>query len=141
MALASRNYKGFLGEERGVFKGPWGPSCRGRQGSKLLVSCYFGYNHWRSPNAYGSCEEFEGARVTEGTDVSSAYWSRRRSNDNITSDRLKIELHAGYTDGHVESYQPSRVVPMRVSLTSDGTVPYPESVGPGVFYLPAAALR
>jgi prepilin-type N-terminal cleavage/methylation domain-containing protein len=134
------NYVGFLGGQRGVFKGPWGPSC-GRERSRLLVSDYFGYNHWRSRNAYGSCEPFDVATITEGTLVSSAYWSRPNLDDNIDPATLKIKLHAGYTDGHVESYSPSETVPMRISITSDGSVPYPDGIGPGVFYLPRDALH
>jgi prepilin-type N-terminal cleavage/methylation domain-containing protein len=126
------NYTGFLGGRRGVFKGPRNPS-GGRGQSKLLVSDYFGYGHWRSPNAYGSCERFKGASVMPETWVSASYWSGRRCG--------KIELHAGYTDGHVESYSASEVVPMKVSITSDGSVPYPEGVGPGVIYLPRNGLR
>lgn len=134
------NYTGFLEGGRGPFRGPSGPS--GRRGrSELLVSCYFGYNHWRSPNAYGSCEGFKGARVTEGTSVSSAYWSRQKSGGNVSLDTLGIELTAGYADGHVECYRPSEVVPMRVSITSDGSVPYPDGIGPGVFYLPRNGLH
>jgi hypothetical protein len=54
---------------------------------------------------------------------------------------IEVQLHAGYTDGHVGSFKPSEVVPMRVSLTSDGSKPYPEGVGPGIFYLPTTGLK
>lgn len=134
------NYTGFLGGRRGVFKGSWNPS-GGRGQSKLLISDYFGYGHWRSPNAYGSCERFNGATVTPETWVSSAYWSRLAPDGDIRLDTLKIKLHAGYMDGHVESYSASEVVPMKVSITSDGGVPYPDGVGPGVIYLPINGLR
>jgi len=134
------NYVGFLGGRRGVFKGPWNPSV-GRGQSKLLISDYFGYGHWRSPNAYGSCERFNGASVVSETWVSSAYWSRLAPDGDIRLDTLKIKLHAGYTDGHVESYSASEVVPMKVSIASDGSVPYPDGVGPGVIYLPINGLR
>ncbi|MHC4664719.1 MAG: hypothetical protein ACYS9T_02025 [Planctomycetota bacterium] len=107
----------------------------------MLVSDYFGYDHWRSPKAYGSCEQFKGADITEGTHVSSAYWSCPKPGGGGKADIPKIELHAGYTDGHVETYLPSEVVPMRVSMTADGSVPYPDGVGPGVFYLPQGALH
>ena len=136
------NYIGFLGYQEGPFRGPRN-SFGGKGQSKLLVSDYFGYNHWRSPNAYGSCEKFEGASVTFGTEVSSAYWSRFDSDGNIRLDILNIKLHAGYTDGHVETYSASEVVPMEVSITSDGSVPYPPGVGlgPGLFYLPRNGLH
>ena len=132
------NYTGFLDGRPKPFRGPWGPSSGGSY-SKLLVSDYFGYDHWRRRQAYGSCERFKGADVTEGTAASSAYWSRPGLGDNSDRRTLQITLHAGYTDGHVDSYSPSDVVPMLVSLTPDGTVP--NTIGPGVFYLPRAALR
>jgi len=134
------NYVGYVGGPRRIFRGPF-CLAGGQEQSKLLVSDYFGYDHWRSRNAYGSCEKFNGADVTPGTVVSSAYWSRANSDGKVTLDKLKIKLHAGYTDGHVESFSSSEVIPMRVSITSDGSVPYPQGVGPGVFYLPRNALH
>lgn len=131
------NYIGFLGADRGIFRGPQGPASSGRY-SKLLVSDYFGYSHWRSPNAYGSCEEFNGADITPETWLLSAYWSGKGDPNSSVPD---IKLQAGYTDGHVESYSASEVVPMKVSITSDGTVPYPDQVGPGIFYLPKNSLH
>lgn len=131
------NYIGFLGGHRGIFRGPQGPASS-RKYSKLLVSDYFGYDHWRSPKAFGSCEEFKGARITPETWLLSAYWS---GEGDPSSGKPYIKLRAGYTDGHVESYSASEVVPMKVSITSDGSVPYPDGVGPGVFYLPGNALQ
>ncbi len=128
------NYIGFLEGTRSTFKGPQSSS-DGPERSKLLVSDYFGYGHWRSPNAYGSCEEFVKATVTPGTYVSSAYWSCLRS-EKVNLNTIAVKLHAGYTDGHVESYHPLETVPMKVSITPDGSVPYPSGVGPGIFYLP-----
>lgn len=130
------NYLGYLGGQRGVFIGPHGPTGSTRE-SKLLVTDYFGYDHWRSRGAFGSCERFKGADIIPETWLLSAYWSREGSPD---IDMPDIRLQAGYTDGHVESYFPSEVVPMRVSITSDGTTPYPDGVGPGIFYLPINAL-
>jgi prepilin-type N-terminal cleavage/methylation domain-containing protein len=132
------NYVGFLEEPQGPFKGPWGPSYARRR-SKLLVTDYFGYDHWRSPNSYGSSERFEAANITEGTDVSSAYWSVANSDDGVRAETLKVVLHAGYQDGHVESYRASEVVAMWVSTTPDGSEP--DTIGPGIFYLPTNALR
>jgi prepilin-type N-terminal cleavage/methylation domain-containing protein len=131
------SYIGYLGGKRVIFKGPTGPASSG-QYSKLLVTDYFGYDHWRSPNAYGSCEKFDGADIMPETLLLSAYWSRPGGTDSKTPD---VTLKAGYTDGHVESYSSSQVVSMKVSITSDGTVPYPDDVGPGIFYLPANALH
>ena len=116
---------------------PRGPASRGRA-SKLLMTDYFGYDHWRSPGAYGSCEKLKAANVVPETWLLSAYWSRDGDPNSSMPD---IKLQASYTDGHVESYSASEVVPMRVSITSDGTVPYPDGVGPGIFYLPQNALH
>jgi hypothetical protein len=142
------NYVSFLEDEECPFRGPRN-SAGGRGESKLVVSDYFGFGHWRNRNtygsieAYGSCEKFNGAGITEGTEFSSAFWSRLESNGNISLETLKIKLHAGHTDGHVDSYTPSEVVPMRVSIVPDGSVPYPSgAVGdPGAFYLPRNGLQ
>lgn len=133
------NYLGILemnGDFR-LFRGPqdsWG----GGRGSTLLLSDYLGYNHWRSPGAYGSCQKFSQAEVTQGSQVSSDYWSCPKSGG-VSS--LHISLLAGFADGHVETYTSDQVVPMRVSLSSDGAIPYPDKVGPGIFYLPASAIH
>jgi prepilin-type N-terminal cleavage/methylation domain-containing protein len=132
------NYRGFLTERNAVFRGPYGPASGGRF-SKLLVTDYFGYDHWRTRWAYGSCEPFRGAGITPETWLLSAYWSRTNPAENTP----EFKLRAGYTDGHVETYSPSDVTPMRVSLSRDGTVPYAEGtgVGPGTFFLPTNALH
>ncbi len=115
--------------------------CGGRGTSKLLVSCYFGYDHWRSRGCYGSCERMTRANSTEGSNVSSAYWSLCSLDSQETRDSLNLRLHAGYVDGHVEGYTPGEVVPMKVSITADGTCPYPDDTGPGVFYLPRTSVH
>jgi hypothetical protein len=131
------NYTGFLEGRRELFRGPQGPASSGRY-SKLVVSDYFGYGHWRSPTAFSSCEKFGGADITPETWLLSPYWS---SEGDPNCSRPNVKLQAGFTDEHVESYPASDVVPMKVSLTSDGTVPYPDGVGPGIFYLPTSALH
>lgn len=131
------NYRGYIGGRRVVFRGPQGPASGGRMYSKLLVTDYFGYDHWRNPKSYSSCEQFEGADITEETYLLSSFWSRRGSPEN----KPEITLKAGYSDGHVESYSTSNVIPMRVSITADGTIPYPDGIAsPGIFYLPGNAL-
>ena len=135
------NYVGFLPDHTDPFRGP--RNSFGEPGqSTLLVSDYFGYDHHRSPNAYGSCEQFTGAGLTPGTEVSSAYWSSLKS-EQVNLNTIDVKLHAGYNDGHVESFRASEVVPMKVSTTPDGSVPYPDGVGlgPGDFFLPANGLR
>ena len=140
------NYTGFLDELGVPFTGPQSPA-GGLGQSKLLVSDYFGYGHWRNGNvyancnAYTSCERFKGASVTPGTSVSSDFWSCPAENAGDGLDAMSIKLHAGYTDGHVETFTPSQTIPMRVSITADGSVPYPSGIGPGIIYLPKDALR
>jgi len=142
------NYVGYLGDGQAPFRGPRDPSS-GRGQSKLLVSDYFGRGHWRNKNAYGegntdaygSSEKFKGADVTPGTEVSSAFWSRLKSDGDIDLDTIKVKLHAGYTDGHVESYSPQEVVEMRVSNKPDGSTTYDGELSSGIFYLPRNGLR
>lgn len=131
------NYVGFLGGRRVIFRGPRSPASGGAY-SKLLVTDYFGYDHWRSPLAFGSCERFSGADVTRETWLLSAYWSSASDPNAPVPD---VKLQAAYTDGHVESYSQSETVPMKVSITADGMVPYPDGVGPGIFCLPLNALH
>jgi prepilin-type N-terminal cleavage/methylation domain-containing protein len=133
------NYLGVLGGKKSLF---WGPRrlSDGRGWSKLLVSDYFGYDHWRSPGAYGSSERFKSSTITPGTQVSSAYWFRQKEGKNGLN-TLRIKLHAAYTDEHVESYSAKEVATMKVSMTPDGSVSYPNGIGPGYFYLPRDALR
>jgi prepilin-type N-terminal cleavage/methylation domain-containing protein len=134
------DYIGFMGQPWGIFRGPQNSS-DGPEKSSLLVSDYFGYDHWRNPNSYGGCEKFINSTLTPGTYVSSAFRSYRGAGGEAGLSVLKIKLHAGYTDGHVESYYPSETVPMEVSITPDGSVPYPRGAGPGIFYLPEEALH
>ena len=131
------NYTGYIGGRRVVFRGPQGPASGGRKYSKLLVTDYFGYDHWRSPWSHGSCEQFGGAEINPETWLLSAYWFR----EGDIEDAPEIKLRAGYTDGHVETYSPSDTVPMKVSITADGTTPYPNGMGPGIFFLPRNALH
>jgi len=140
------NYKGYIAGAKKPFTGPE-TAAGGFGQSRLLISDYFGYGHWRNKttygtsHAYGSCEKFKGAYVTRGTAVSSDFWSLPGLQDDNELNGLDIKLHAGYTDGHVESYSPSRTVGMSVSITADGCTPYPSEIGPGVFYLPRDPLR
>ena len=133
------NYLGYLGQPWGIFRGPYS-TFKGPGESDLLVTDYFGYDHWRSPDAYGSCEQLRKADITPGTYVSSAYWSCPGTGSEVERQKLNIKLNAGYMDGHVESYNPSETVPMKVSISPDGSVPYPDGIGPGIFYLPLKAL-
>ena len=66
----------------------------------------------------------------------SVAWSAPIFGPCVNLNTIEVLIHAGYTDGHVGSFKPLEVVPMRVSLIPDGSKPYPEGVGPGIFYLP-----
>ena len=131
------NYTGYLEDRDYLFMGPQS-SASGRGRSKLLVSDYFGYGHFRSLNSYGSCEKFGGASITEGTLLSSAYWSREGV---AGTDVPAIKLHAGYSDGHVETYSAPDTLTMRVIWKPETGEPYPDDIGPGCFYLPGNALH
>ncbi|TKJ37160.1 MAG: hypothetical protein CEE38_09715 [Planctomycetes bacterium B3_Pla] len=131
------NYTGYLEDRNYLFRGPRN-SAGGRGESKLLVSDYFGYNHWRSKNSYSSCERFGAVSITEGTQLSSAYWSGESS---AGSDAPQIRLQAGYADGHVESFSSSDTLIMKVILHPKTGEPYPEDITPGNFYLPRNALH
>lgn len=134
------DYVGYLGEDEEPFRGPRGPA-RGHRESSVVVSDYFGYDHWRSPQAYGSCEKFAGANITDGTFISSAYWSRPGGGTMKAPGSFGIRLHAGHVDGHVASYAPIDTRAMRVIKQPETNTPYPPGVGPGVFYVPRTGLR
>jgi len=136
------DYVGFLPSSTTPFVGP--RTLTGGHGqSALLVSDYFGYDHHRRPKAYASCEKFRRADVAPGTEVSCDFWSVSDPDRSMPPDSFGIRLHAGYTDGHVGSFTASEAVPMKVSTTPDGSVPYPSGIGlgPGDFYLPANSVR
>jgi hypothetical protein len=132
------NYIGWLGDDT-LFKGPRNSS-GGPGQSKLLVSCYFGYDHWRSPKSFVSCEQFNGAKFLPQTWIASAYW-QGAAGEGTNLNTIETKLNAGYSDGHVESFVPSQTVPMKVSMRDGGSIPYPDEVGPGIFYLPREAAK
>lgn len=131
------NYTGYLEERDYLFKGPRG-SASGAGCSKLLVSDYFGYNHWRSRGSYSSCEKFDAASITDGTQLSSAYWSSEVTDEPSAPE---VKLRAGYTDGHVETYSSLDTLTMRVIIDPETNEPYPEDIEPGRFFLPMNALH
>jgi prepilin-type N-terminal cleavage/methylation domain-containing protein len=132
------NYIGYLGGPRELFKGPRGPASGGLH-SQLLVSDYFGYGHWRKPESFASCERLPGGDIIEETWLLSALWSG--SGDPNTA-MPQVKLRAAYTDGHVETYYPNDVSAMRVSMTPEGTPPYPDGgASAGIFYIPRNAVR
>lgn len=131
------NYTGYLEDRDYLFQGPR-TSAGGVGQSKLLVSDYFGYDYYESPNAYGSCERFKGAGAVKETTLISSYWSDEGS---AGSRKPIVQLNAGFVDGHVESYSSLDTVTMRVIWKPDIGEPYPHGIGPGEFYLPQSALH
>lgn len=135
------DYTGFLGPGS-QFEGPsTSAGCPGE--SSLLVSCYFGFGHWRSPGVFSSCEKFKDAGIVEQTAFASAYYWWSGPGADVPLSALGIRLHAGYADGHVDDYAASEVVPMEVIYDRATGAPYPPGVGvgPGIFFLPEKAVR
>lgn len=137
------NYVGFLEEKQRPFIGPRSVSRR-KSESKLLISDYFGYGHWRneltygSRNAYGSCEKIsKDADITKGTSVACDFWSLFDPVNPIPVESLTLSFNAGFIDGHVEKFTSLDVTVMKVSMTPDGQIPYPDDIGPaGTIYIP-----
>lgn len=133
------NYVGHLPEQGRPFRGP--RTDTGRPGcSRLLISDYFGFNHWRSPEAFGSCERLTHAEITDETDEAAVHWFQTPRG---TPDRTAVDLklHAGFTDGHVEAYHSAETTILEVAETPDGTRPAFSGfgLGPGQFYIPTKA--
>jgi prepilin-type N-terminal cleavage/methylation domain-containing protein len=129
------NYTGYLEERDYLFQGPKNSASGGRC-SKLLVSDYLGYNHWRSPGAYSSCEKFAGASINEGTVLSSPYWSGEVTDEPTAPE---IKLRAGYTDGHVETFLSSDTLMMKIIKNPETGEPYGDDTG--CIFLPRNALH
>lgn len=134
------NYVGYLSEQRRPFRGPQTDAGR-PECSRMLISDYFGFNHWRSPNAFGSCERLPHAEVTAETYEAPAYWIQSPQGEPDRAN-LTIKLQAGFMDGHVESYRPSETAILEVADTLDGTTPTfsGAGLGPGLFYIPRTAI-
>jgi len=133
------NYIGYLSERDRPFRGP--QTDAGTAGcSRMLTSDYFGFNHWRSPDAFGSCERFPRAEVTVETHEAPTFWVQNPAGE---PDRaaVHLKLQAGFVDGHVEAYRPSETTVLEVSETLDGTAPTFSGVGlgPGLFFIPRTA--
>jgi prepilin-type N-terminal cleavage/methylation domain-containing protein len=133
------SYTGYLEERDYLFRGPRN-SASGGKCSKLLVSDYFSYDNWRSPETFSSCEKFTGSSITDGKMLSSSYWSGQVTEEPNTPE---IKLRAGYTDGHVETFLSVDTVTMRVIIDPVTSEPYPDDddINPGLFFLPANALH
>lgn len=130
------NYVGYLSESKSPFRGP--QTDDGRDGgSRLLISDYFGFNHWRSPDAFGSCERLAHAETTADTHEAPPFWFQRPQG-NARRGNVQLKLRAGFVDGHVESYHPADTVILEVADDVDGTSPAFSGlgVGAGEFYIP-----
>jgi len=134
------NYIGYLPEQERPFVGPQTDDGR-RKGSTLLIGDYFGFNHWRSPEAFGSCERLPHAQVAAETSSAPPFWSQvlRRRMDQTN---IQIKLRAGFVDGHVETYRPADTAILEVADNLDGTTPAFSGlgVGAGEFYIPRDAI-
>ena len=105
--------------------------------SQMLVTDYLGYDHWRSPDSFGSCDKLTGAGVVEETWLLSSYWAVKGDPNGSLP---KGKIRAGFVDGHVSTYDSSELVPMKVSLSSAGVPPYPDgATSPGIYYIPKEA--
>jgi type II secretory pathway pseudopilin PulG len=134
------NYVGHLTEQNRPFRGP--QTDAGRPGcSRLLISDYFGFNHWRSPDAFGSCERLAGAEVTAETHEATAYWFRPPQGPPERTN-WHVKLQAGFVDGHVEAYRPGETAVLEVADALDGTTPALSGfgLGAGQFYIPQTAV-
>jgi len=134
------NYVGHLTEQERPFHGP--QTDYGRRGcSRMLVSDYFGFNHWRSPDAFGSCEHLPRAEATSEPNEASTHWFYQPEGE---PDRagVQVKLHAGFTDGHVEVYRPAETTILEVADTLDGSRPALSGfgLGAGQFYIPRQAV-
>ena len=131
-------YVGYLGEGPRLFRGPRTPASLGGQ-SRLLMSDYFGYGHWRTPTAFASCERLDGGDIDPEAQITSAWW-KLEGDPNVAMPN--VTLRAAYTDGHVETYKPSDAIPMRVGMTPEGVPPFPDGVpNAGQFFIPRNAAR
>jgi prepilin-type N-terminal cleavage/methylation domain-containing protein len=131
------NYTGLLYERQRLFHGPQFSS--GGQGqSKVLMSDYAGFDHYRKPNAFGSCEKVPGSAATKPElPLMSDWWYRRTAGLR----RPDVKLHAGYVDGHIGSFGPADAAKMKIIIDRQTCEPYPDGIGPGDFYLPPDARR
>lgn len=131
------NYTGYLVDKDKLFHGP-SKMGDGRRNSQMLLSDYFGHDHWQHPGAYVSCEHFKGASATPGTPVSTSLWVSQTDEDFKS---LKGEMKAGFIDGHIQIYRSTEWVKMKAILWPKQNKPYPDGVGPGVFFIPREAAR
>ena len=131
------NYVGYRVERQTLFYGPRTMAGSRRQ-SNILISDYFGYDHWQSPEAFASCDHFGDASPLTGNPYSSDLWVwANKSRD----EKINLFLNAGYTDGHVEQYSFNDTFAIKAILWPEKNLPYPDGIGPGLFFLPDNAIH
>lgn len=133
-------YTGYLSETGQLFRGPSSPSGGGRE-SGLVMSDYLGYDHWRNPRQFSSCERFGHAQVNAGTLLSSAFWGGSAQTDSEPNILPEVRVRAAYLDGHVATYGSEELTGVRVIWKVDSGEPYPAGIGPGEFFIPREAVR
>ncbi len=131
------NYRGYLADSDRMYIGPSTTSENG-----MLTSDYFGYDHWRNPYQFSSCERFDRAEINTGTLLSSSWWK----GDGITDEEgylltPRIVLRASFLDGHVETYPADETSTLRVIWKVETGEPYPSGIGPGEIYIPFSAVK
>jgi len=133
------NYVGYLSERESPFHGPQIDDGR-TGGSRLLISDYFGFNHWRSPEAFGSCEHLPRSEITAETHEAPPFWVRAARGP-TDRNNVQLKLRAGFVDGHVEVYHPTDTTILEVADDVDGTSPAFSGLGLGAgeFYIPRSA--
>ncbi|MDH7599407.1 MAG: type II secretion system protein [Sedimentisphaerales bacterium] len=142
------NYEGLLDlQTKRLFRGPWGPAC-GKSYSRLVACDHFGYGNGMDipPSySYASCEPFDGATVNAKADIP-RWVSVAPGPAGVpppAETHPKVSLKAVFTDGHVERYGASEVVPMWVIVNRASLTPYKidgTQGTPGLFFLPASAV-
>jgi hypothetical protein len=155
------DYIGFLDSQNDgrfstLFRGARGPGA-GKGYSKLLISDSLVYGDSDGeqdrvspkPN-FTSCEWMEDAEdFGNGAESDTTKRAPRwRTGAQPYPERPSVQLRAGFTDGHVETYRSTDALRLRRPSTTDGRVtgidPFsptnPGYPGPGEFYIPPSAV-
>jgi len=123
MAFSQENNRPFIGPRKTIGKG-----------SKLLLCDLYAFgNIPANTNAYTSAHRFRGAgKLCDPYNL--PLWS---SSEELSFDKIDLQLHGGYIDGHVEQYLGSKVTNLMVTLDPEGTEPDPTY---GTYYIPKNSL-
>lgn len=121
------SYTGCLGNGK-IFRGP-DSTCTSKEQSKILVSDYMGYDYYETPDYFGSCDKLSKSSAKQEGILIASWW---QSKDAPTG----AAFNAGAIDGSVRNISFQDTIVLKVSKTSDGSMPYDSSIGPGQFYIP-----